>query len=47
MIEPRPTAKTPVAPVAQASILAITDDPVVRDHLLETALAGTVLMRWP
>jgi len=38
-IEPRPQAKTPVAAVASASILAITDDPVVKDHLLETALA--------
>jgi CheY-like chemotaxis protein len=37
--EPRTPAKTPVAPVAPASILAITVDPVVKDLLLEMALA--------
>lgn len=38
-IEPRAPAKAPVAPVASASILALTVDPVVKDHLLEMALA--------
>ena len=37
--EPRAPAKTPVAPVVSASILAVTDDPVVKDALLEMALA--------
>jgi CheY-like chemotaxis protein len=38
-IEPRMPGKAPVAPVVSASILAITDDPVVKDLLLEMALA--------
>jgi two-component system sensor histidine kinase ChiS len=38
-MEPRTPAKTPVPPVVSASILAITDDPVVKDLLLELALA--------
>jgi CheY-like chemotaxis protein len=37
--EPRTAATAPVAPVASASILALTVDPVVKDHLLEMALA--------
>ena len=37
--EPRTPATAPVAPVVSASILALTVDPVVKDHLLETALA--------
>jgi CheY-like chemotaxis protein len=37
--EPRTPAKAPVVPVVAASVLAITDDPAVKDLLLETALA--------